>query len=70
MTSGILMETFKRMAELGISECGVNENGKKFWSMFVIDGHASCMGDEFLIYVNKESTMWESQLGAPYSISK
>ena len=70
MTSVILMETFKRMDKLGIPECGVDENGKKFWPLFLIDGPTSRMDDEFLIYVNKESTRWESQLSASYGISK
>ena len=41
MTSRILMETFKRMDELRTSERSVDENGKDFWPMFLIDGHAS-----------------------------
>ncbi len=65
MTSTILMETFQKMDEAGITQRGVDENGNMYRPAAVIYGHISRMGEDFLRYVDEE-TNWEVNLGAPY----
>ncbi len=64
MTSTILMETFQKMDEAGITQRGVDENGNTYCPATVIDGHISWMGKDFLRYVNDEETNWDHECQA------
>jgi hypothetical protein len=56
MTSTILKETFQNIDELGITQCGVDENGNTYRPAAVINGHIFWMGKDFLRYVNDKET--------------
>ncbi len=66
MTSTILMETFQKMDEAGITQRGVNKNENQYVLASVVNGHISSMGEDFLMYMNKKQTHWEMSLGASY----
>ena len=54
------------MDELGITQRGVDEDGKRYYPAALFDGHISWMGEDFLCYVNDDDTLWMPMLGAPY----
>ena len=66
MTTYILYVAFKCMNDMGKVGRGVDENGKKFYPMSILDGHHSRMGEKYLVYVNNEPTRWYPYIGAPY----
>ncbi len=66
MTSTILRNMCKAMDDLGITKCGVDENGNVYVPASLVDGHISFMEEDFLSYVNDEISRWMTMLGAPY----
>ena len=51
-------------------ERGIDRNGRNYFPACVTDGHISCMGEDYLTYVTKDSTWRMAMLGAPYSTDK
>lgn len=68
MTGAILVKLFTAMDELGISKRGIDENGKPYCPVVILDGHASRMDLGFLEYMHKAK--WKAVLGAPYGTAK
>ena len=66
MTSEVLKNIFQKMDDLGIDERGFDEDDNPFCPAYLIEGHISRMGEDFLQYVNDAATRWEGNLGAPY----
>ena len=66
MTSTILMQTFQKMDEAGITQRGVDENGNQDVPAAVVDCHISRMVEDFLRYINQEGSRWEANRGASY----
>ncbi len=63
MTSTIPKGTFQKIDELGITQCGVDENENMYCPAAVIDGHISWTNKDFLRYVNDEEMHWKVNLG-------
>jgi hypothetical protein len=55
MTSAILKKTFQKMDKAGITQRGVDEEGKPYCPAAIIDGHISQMGEDFVRYINFEA---------------
>ena len=65
MDESVLMQAFKMMDDLGITERGIDEDGNPYFPYIILDGHTSRIGELFLRYVNDPSTRWGTGLGAP-----
>ena len=65
MDESVLMQAFKMMDDLGITERGIDEDGNPYFPYIILDGHISRIGELFLRYVNDPSTRWGTGLGAP-----
>ena len=48
------------------STAGVDDNGKEYYPMVIVDGHISRTGNDVPAYVNGNTTQWESVPGALY----
>ena len=68
MDESVLMQAFKMMDDLGITERGIDEDGNPYFPYIILDGHISRIGELFLRYVNDPSTRWGTGLGAPLAI--
>ena len=66
MTSPILRDTLQKMDEYGVTQQGTNADGSPFIPAILFDGHISCVGLDFLGYVNEDDTKWTCVLGVPY----
>ena len=66
MDAPVLMQAFKMMEDLGITERGVNEDGNPYFLYTILDRHISIIGRLFLRYINDPTTCWGTGLIAPY----
>ena len=69
MNGSVLLQSFKEMDRLDVTERGTDEDGKEYYPFALVDGHVLRIKQDFLVYVNDPATRWGTGLGAPYGTS-
>ena len=69
MNGSVLLQAFKEMDRLGVTERGTDEDRKEYYPVALVDGQVSRIEQDFLVYVNNPATHWGTGLGAPYRTS-